>query len=488
VAGLTAVVTAGVQVFGKVKTPLWVFLLLYAVACVLAVATAWIKWRSTDVAEGRKWVERVKQLLAVWPAEDGSLRRLSSLSPYRLGVSSSRYGDKDQRGNDPYVRRDRADTELDQALGKQSFVLVVGDSKAGKSRTAYEAARRLTVNGQPHDPRVVVPQGAAALGPLLDLDPPLELNPAPALVWLDDLTEGELGGLTSALLDRLENGQVRILGTITAQRYDRIEASDSEIGRTARQALSRATVIRLNSQLTATEQADAEAAYPAETFQAGIGEQLVAASALVTRYDNAHDRVEPHGWAVVQAAIDWVRMDIGRPIRRSELTRLYPAYLRLISPTTEPKTDLTESLAWAQKPIGSRIALLQPVPDATDDETSYLPFDYLVALADGQRDRDAQPILDQTWTQIPRLTTLEECLRAGLSAYYRRLPLTARELWTFIANSGDPEQAPVAAFNLGVLLAEQGDPQGARTAYQHAIDSGHPEVRQLAERALGELG
>ena len=40
---------------------------------------------------------------------------------------------------DPYVARD-TDDELDRALRERPFVLVVGDPKAGKSRTAYEAA------------------------------------------------------------------------------------------------------------------------------------------------------------------------------------------------------------------------------------------------------------------------------------------------------------------------------------------------------------
>jgi tetratricopeptide (TPR) repeat protein len=359
-------------------------------------------------------------------------------------------------------------------------VLLVGGSKAGKSRTAYEAARRLTVNGDLHDPRVVVPQGTAAVARLLDLDPSLDLNPPPALLWLDDLTEGELGELTTGLLDRLERRRVRILGTITAQRHDRIEAGDSELGRIARQALDRAAVIRLDSQLTVTEQAAAEAAYPGETFEAGIGEQLVAASELVTRYDNARQGAQPHAWAVVQAAIDWVRMDVGRPIRRSELTYLYPAYLRLIRPTADPVTDLSEPLTEAQKPVGSHIAMLQPTPDPADGEACYRPFDYLVALADGQHDRVAQPILDQTWTQVPHLTTLAECWRVSASAYYRQLPHIARQLLTVLSESGDPEEAPAAAVGLGLLLAEQGDPQGARAAYQQAIDSGHPEQAPAA--------
>ena len=59
---------------------------------------------------------------------------------------------------------------MDEALREKPFVLVVGDSLAGKSRTAYEAARRLTRDGVKHDPVVLVPKGAASIGRILDLD------------------------------------------------------------------------------------------------------------------------------------------------------------------------------------------------------------------------------------------------------------------------------------------------------------------------------
>lgn len=157
-AGLTAVVTLALHVSGKVKdAPPWLFFSLYVVAAVLAGATALVRLRSTGAAEDRKWVEQVQQLLAVPPTEDGQLPRLSRLSPYRLGVSPSRYGGEEQRETDPYVRR-KADDELDRALRDKPFVLVVGDSKAGKSRTAYEAARRLWADRRPHDPKVLVPK------------------------------------------------------------------------------------------------------------------------------------------------------------------------------------------------------------------------------------------------------------------------------------------------------------------------------------------
>ena len=255
----------------------------------------------------------------------GRLPLLSQLTPYRLGASPTQYGDNEHRGSDPYIRRDRTDDELDRALREQWFVLVVGDSKAGKSRTAYEAARRLTdPQGERHDPAVLVPKNTAVLAKILDLDPPLEMGKPPALLWLDDLTEGELGGLSQDVLDRLR-GHMLVLGTITAERYGRIEASDSEVGRPARQAAARATVIRLHSELTDTELQAARTAYPEESFESGIGEQLVAAEHLLKRYENACQGAQPHGGAVVRAAIDWVRMDVGRPIRRSELATPLPA-------------------------------------------------------------------------------------------------------------------------------------------------------------------
>jgi hypothetical protein len=111
-AGLTAAVTAAVQISGKASAaPFWLFVLLYGVAAMLATVTALVKLRSAGTAEDRKWVEQVQQLLAVPPTEDGQLRRLSTLSPYRLGASPTRYGSEEQRGADrpPSPHRHRPD-------------------------------------------------------------------------------------------------------------------------------------------------------------------------------------------------------------------------------------------------------------------------------------------------------------------------------------------------------------------------------------------
>jgi hypothetical protein len=71
--------------------------------------------------------------LALPPLKSGRLRTVSEVSPYDIGVSPSKYmADADRP---PYVRRD-LDLALDNALAAKPFVVIVGDSKAGKSRTA----------------------------------------------------------------------------------------------------------------------------------------------------------------------------------------------------------------------------------------------------------------------------------------------------------------------------------------------------------------
>src|SRR5207248_2684149 len=113
-------------------------------AVVLGLAAAIVTLRRTQLTNERKWEAQVRGLLGERLGDDGKLPLLSTLDPYGLGVSPSQYGSEGQRGNDPYVPRTVTDKELDEALANERFVLVWGDSYAGKSRTAYEAAKRLS--------------------------------------------------------------------------------------------------------------------------------------------------------------------------------------------------------------------------------------------------------------------------------------------------------------------------------------------------------
>ncbi|WP_280474562.1 hypothetical protein [Nocardia asiatica] len=72
----------------------------------------------------------------------GELPTVGELNPYLLGATSSAFGaPSDQGHRDRYVARtaNRVDDCLAQALTGTRMVIVVGPSKAGKTRTLFEA-------------------------------------------------------------------------------------------------------------------------------------------------------------------------------------------------------------------------------------------------------------------------------------------------------------------------------------------------------------
>lgn len=375
-----ALATGAAQVTGRLapKSPRAV--ILYVLAASAAVATAVLRHLSTSRAADREWVDTATAWLALPPDPTGALPPLSTLSGYQLGVAESPYSSaKDGSSTeDPYVPRDAPDDNveerLDEALGSARFILVVGPAKAGKSRTAFESARRLLA----HDPAVLVPRKTADIEALLKLDPPLDLLPAPALVWLDDIDETALAELTPAVLARLAEVAI-IVGTITSNRRDRVEGSTSDIAAPARRALRSATTVYLRSELRGQEKATAERAYPNERFAHGIGETLVAAPEFIRRYQDAYDSC-PEGWAVLQAGIDWRRIGVGRNVHREELRALFPNYLRVVRPTREATDEMfAAGLDWATTPVASHLA-----PLGRTDDGAYRAFDVLVEVADGR--------------------------------------------------------------------------------------------------------
>ena len=65
----------------------------------------------------------------------------------------------------------------------------------------------------------------------------------------------------------------------------------------------------------------------------------------------------------------------------------------------------------------------------------------------------------------------------------------ARTVYQQAIDSGHPDDASMAAYNLGVLLEDLGDFAGARAAYLQAIDFGHSGATTMAaQEALRDLG
>jgi tetratricopeptide (TPR) repeat protein len=438
-----------------------------------------------DRVRGQQREQRaaVQRLLDLGPARSGRLQRARDISPYHIGVSRSRYaGD-----HDPYVAR-TIDAQLDQALREHSLVLVVGASKAGKSRTAFEAVRRVLP-----DAVLLVPKAEpGVLRELFGPTSPVKVGRGPVVVWLDDLDRFlHPDGLDGALLNRLAEQQPRVVvvGTIVAQRRQRLDGSAEElgVGWQARQVLARAMEVQLPSDLTDRERTGAQEAYPDESFErTGIGERLAAVELLVGKYRADQEAPRPVGWAVAQAAVDWRRVGMARPIPEPLLRELSQAYLQEARVNLNPtEQDYQQGLAWALEPAVSRVALLERI-EGVGGGCGYQALDYLVAICDGQDGSPPQPVRDATWPSVLGHLPAADVLHVGFTAYTRGLGDVAQRAWQLVAKSGD-HAAGQAAYDLGILLQEQKDLEGAQTAFQLAVDSSHPTAAPSAAVRLGQL-
>jgi tetratricopeptide (TPR) repeat protein len=474
-------------------------------------------WQQKRAQATREWQEEVVSLLRL-PIRLGRLPRLDELSDVELGTTPTRYT---AAGEDAYLPRQVVDELLcrDLACNEPPFPFVVlqGDSKAGKSRTMIEAARQKWPHAQ-----VIVPRDGQAVAELVRLDPPLSLETLPALVWLDDVSGADLDTLTAAVLDALL-GRALVIATMTTTRYQDAVRTGSEVGATARAALQRATVRILPFELSADERADGQVLYPDEQLNPGeedrpvsIGEVLVGGEELVGRlYAGREDC--PAGQAIAHAAIDARRGGLNRPIRETELQHLFPLYLRQVNAGIAPTIDqFAIGLGWASAPVSSQVAILRQTAAC-----QWEILDYIVETQSGGHNHTSRPVPGFFWKELLAVTTPANALSIGRSAYRAgriteaidgmrkaqqhlpSAPLAMDNLGRLLRETGDrvgakvtfrqaidfchPDYAPLAAGSLGALLAEEGDFSGAREAYQQAIDSGHRIAAPVAAASLGEV-
>lgn len=176
------------------------------------------------------------------------------------------------------------------------FVLIVGESTAGKTRLAYEALRALRPN---HALACPTPTGLPVLVPAVQK----ERN---CVVWLDDL-ERYLGtqGLTAALLAQLlGDGSRRVLVIATMRAHEHNQFLSSPIAvppeeralreRTARELLRGARTIRIDRRWSTTERTRAaehasnpRVARAVDDERFGIAETLTSGPTMLESWQNA---------------------------------------------------------------------------------------------------------------------------------------------------------------------------------------------------------
>ena len=326
-------------------------------------------------------------------SRDSVVRRVREITdPVVLGVHPARYGDSRDAESGPvdaapgrsdrvppYVPRDIHE-QLVELLASGGFILLVGDSTAGKSRAAYEAMRAALP-----DHTVIAPRGKAVLPDAVERASVLSRS----VLWLDN-AERFLGadGLTRTSVARLTDGTAHhrvVLATLRSAEMARYADSghpDTTDAAEVRQVLEQATPLRLRRALSAAERERARtrawdqriADALEHTGEYGLAEYLAAGPELLNDWENAWEAGHPRAAALIAAAVDCRRAGLTRPLPRTLLQELHDHYLTRFGGDRLGPEPLDEAWEWATRPRRATTALIRPGTDPATVEV----FDYLV--------------------------------------------------------------------------------------------------------------
>lgn len=271
---LTAMVVVQ-EVLGLFSPRPWVKAALLAFVACAGLLVDRLRYRhSVQLFQAADW-RRMQRLLSVWPPKP-----LRSTHPLALGLFPQPWTmTAGVVELPPYVPRD-FDSDVVEALQRSRLVLLFGPARAGKSRSAYEAARQAFGERQ-----VVIPESGAALAELAQ-DPPDEWPLANSVLWLDDL-ERFVASLGAAELAFVGAGSTPVIATVRGETYHRWLRASGEIGDKARRLLASASSVEVGSTLSGAERAEADRLYQDEDFTHGIGEAFVA------HWEHGHDATAP---------------------------------------------------------------------------------------------------------------------------------------------------------------------------------------------------
>lgn len=440
-------------------------------AIVAVIVGVWAA-RGTSVLEARD--RRRAQTGGIW-LERGRLPRVLDLNdPLALGVHPAVSLDGSTRNRwPPFVPR-AVGEDIRQALRRDRFVLLVGESTAGKSRAAYELVRA-ELKGH----RIVQPASRNAALLAAELAGKVRRS----VLWLDDL-ERYLGsdGLNGAAVREVLNasgGKRFIVATMRTEEYSRFsgrmaggaEGMGREWQREGSDVLGLAALIELPRMWLPEEIARArehnhdprllEAVRHANEY--GVAEYLAAAPQLLAEWRHAWaPATHPRAAAMVQAAVDARRAGVRRPLSVSILVKLHKPYLEHRGGDRLRPEPVGAAVTWATSPLYATSSLLVPADEG------FLCFDYLIDAA--QKERVPAEVMDA----LIAFATPQEAVDVGEYAWQ----------WSLISHAE-------AAFR----RAEQGGEFDGAVRRCHMIREDQAGsaaalcfARDLAERTSRELG
>lgn len=365
-----------------------------------------------------------------------------------------------------YVPRDIDDqvrVKLAAAAAKGGFVLLVGDSSAGKTRCAAEAVKAVLP-----DWRLVHPAGPAEIAALAAAKAPR------TVVWLDELQRylggehGLTGGVVRAFLDPPHAAV--IIATLWPHWYNLCTTLPDPAGTDShareRAVLALADVISIAPEFTNAEQDQARAAAGRDrrlavalgTTGYGLTQTLAAAPQLVARWETA----DPYARAVMTAALDAARLGARAPLSAAFLRAAAPGYCTSQQQAEAPESWLHLALANATGKLAGAASALSAGGAAMGQISGYAAADYLIQYV-GQK-RHHQRVPASTWdAAITHIRDLADAERLADSARNRLLYRYAIPLYRAAADaSTDSASWSQASWSLAQLLAWREDTDGLR--------------------------
>jgi hypothetical protein len=369
------------------------------------------------------------------------------------------------------------DSKLDEAFGAHGFVLVIGNTFAGKSRALREAITR----NFPRAP-VLVPPGPTELSRLLALDPPLLEKTGTVVIWLDELgryldptvpTGTPVGPqlfrrhLQGQRRQRLSLIRSRVVFGATISRHD-YERLSSERRRILSPAAAAVLAVALPVQLQDDPREagwDLDVArqlYPALDFSGGVGRAFGEIHALIDAYRSEDNELAQ---AIVRAAIDWRRIGAGVP-EEADLRALLPIYL---PGSLLEQAELQRALKRANRLIAERQRMVNYLSDGSFEANKNLIEADEGYGPDGQRREPPESV----WRAVAALCDPSCLVSVASVANERGVPSSADTVFGSMFARHDVDATTCARLYLkrGRMRADDGRASEAEADYTAAIET-----------------
>ncbi len=375
-------------------------------------------------------------------------------SPLELGIHSAIVTPDTSDDLPAYVRRD-FDFQLRNALAVNElnrgiFVVLVGGSSTGKTRSLYEA-----VHDVAPDWRLFHPAETEDLLELKD-EPPTR-----TVFWLDELQRylGSHPPLSWECVRALTRKENIVVGTLWPDQYARLKAGlpESTESDDLRRLLNRAKVIGVPDTFSPTELAtardraeqDSRIRIALETRDAGLTQVLAGGPALMHSWELAPN---PYAKAIITAAADAHRLGVQSPLSEEVLTAAMFGYLRRPQRVASKEDWLKAALPHATRQLYGDVSALSPVDGGRAGSIAgYTIADYLAQHL--RRRRRTEPVPHEAWVAlVTRVDRPADLRRLANSATARlRYRYSEPALARLVGEFGDG----TAATELAELLVRQ---------------------------------